>query len=96
MFGRKKKQIPLPPAVGKTPPKASPQTKKAIRFFNGKISAIDLIEPDKHEKFQFTNYTKTLNDKLFEFIENKKLWQGVALAIAVAFVTAVMYWGIKQ
>lgn len=92
MFGRKKKQIPSTPLVAK----ASPQTKKAVRFFNDKVSAVDMIEHDKNEKFEFTNYTKTLNDKFFEFIESKKLWQGVALAIAVAFVTAVMYWGIKQ
>lgn len=77
-------------------PQASPATKKAIRFFNGKTPATDLLESPKASKFHHSGGAKSLNDKFFDMIESKKLWSVVALGITTAFIVAVAYWGIKQ
>lgn len=85
----------LPKLTGKE--KASPHLKKTIRVFNEKAGAeTALIEPKKNEDIKYVGYVKTLNDKFFDAMENKKVWSYVALGIAAAFVVAVAYWGIKQ
>ena len=85
----------LPKLTGKE--KASPHLKRTIKVFNEKAGAeTALIEPKKGEDIKYVGYVKTLNDKFFDAIENKKTWSYVALALATAFVVAVAYWGIKQ
>jgi hypothetical protein len=95
MFGRKKQKV-APPATQPLTTKASPQTKKAIRFFNDKVPATDLLEEDKSKKFVHSGYTKTLSDKFFEQFESIDLWGTLAIIIATAFVASVAYWGIMQ
>lgn len=76
---------------------ASAKTKQAIKFFNGKASAISMLEPvDGRHKFQPSKHVRTMNDKVFDFIEDKKVGSFVALAITTAAIIAVAYWGIKQ
>lgn len=77
-------------------PKASPATKKAIAFFEGKKSAIDMLEMDKRKKLVHSGYVKTKTDKFFEWIEQAPVGKWVALTAATALVVAVAYWGIKQ
>ena len=78
-------------------PKASKQTKDAIAFFNGKKSAVDLLEKEdgrKTRKFKHSGYTATLNDKFFNAIEGKGKY--VALAITTAIVSYAIYWMMNQ
>lgn len=76
---------------------ASAKTKQAIRFFKGKASAISLLEPvDGRHKFQPSQHVKTLNDKIFDFLEDKKVGSFIALALTTAAIIAVAYWSIKQ
>lgn len=92
---RKKKSEP----ASKTVPletKASPKTKAAIAFFEGKKSAVDLIETDRRRKFVHSGYTKTKVDHFFEWVEKQPWGNWVVFAVATAFVVAVAYWGIKQ
>ncbi len=85
----------LPKLTGKE--KASPLLKRTIKVTEGKASAeTALIEPKKTDEIKYVGYVKTLNDKFFDAIENKKTWSYVALAVATAFVVVVAYWGIKQ
>lgn len=94
MFRRKKKQPPVA-----TPPlqtKASPQTKKAIRFFKGDIPATDLIEDNKSKKFVHSGYTKTTYDKFFEIFESSDTWGTVALIVTGVFIIGIIFWGFNQ
>lgn len=97
-FKRKKKQSTKPVIVPAVDPKLkpSPKTKAAIDFFNGKKSAVDLIETDKRRKFVHSGYTKTKVDHAFEWIESQPWGKWLVFAVATAFVVAVAYWGIKQ
>jgi len=94
-FKRKPKQQP----PSKTVPlqtKASPKTKAAIAFFEGKKSAVDLIETDRRRKFVHSGYTKTKVDHFFEWVEKQPWGMWAVYALATAFIVAVAYWGIKQ
>lgn len=78
-------------------PKASKKTKDAIAFFNGKKTAVDLLEQEdgrKTRKFKPSVYRETLNDKFFNAIEGKGKY--VALAITTAIVSYVVYWMMNQ
>lgn len=93
MFRRKKKTVvETPPVVAK----ASPQTKKSIRFFNDELPATALLEDNKSKKFVHSGYTKTMYDKFFEQFESFDFWGTVILIVAAAFLVAVGYWGIQQ
>ena len=76
--------------------KASPLTKKAVRFFNEKASATDLLVESGDKKLKFSGYTRTLNDKIFDFIGNREVGKWLALALVTAMIVGVAYWGIKQ
>lgn len=92
LFHRKKK-----PVIALTvSAKASPKTKKAVRFFNGEIPATDLIEENKSKKFVHSGYTKTMSDKFFEQFESKDFWGTMALIVTGAFITVIIYWGFNQ
>ena len=78
-------------------PQASKRTRDTIAFFNGKKSAVDLLEQEdgrKTRKFKPSQYTETLNDKFFNAIEGKGKY--VALAITTAIVSYVVYWMMNQ
>lgn len=93
MFRRKKKQIVTPLVVTK----AQPLTKKTVKVFNGEASAeTALIEPTKKDDIKYVGHIKSTNEKFFDWVESRPSGQWIVLAIAVAFVTAVMYWGIQQ
>lgn len=77
-------------------PKASAKTKKAIRFYNGKIPATDLLEEVGTKKFQVSNHVATANEKFFNWIESKPWGKWIALTAVTALIVAVAYWGIKQ
>lgn len=93
MFRRKKKQPVVTPPLTK---KSSPQTKKAIRFFNGDIPATDLLEDKKTKKFVHSGYEKTMYDRFFEQFESKDFWGTMALIVTGAFMVAIIYWGFNQ
>ena len=93
MFRRKKKQPVVTPPLAQ---KASPETKKAIRFFNDKVPATDLIITDKSKKFVHSGYTKTLSDRFFEQFESKDFWGTMALIVTGVFIVAIIYWGFNQ
>ena len=95
-FKRKKKQLPPEPKAPTIPPKASPQTKKAIASFNDKKPAVDLLEIERQKKFVHSGYTKTKVDEFFEWVESQPWGKWAVFALATAFVVAVAYWGIKQ
>lgn len=95
-FKRKKKQAPAAPKQAPLSTKASPKTKAAIAFFEGKKSAVDLIETDRRRKFVHSGYTKTKVDHFFEWVEKQPWGMWLVYAVATAFVVAVAYWGIKQ
>lgn len=95
-FKRKKKQLPPPSKTVPLKKKASPKTKAALDFFNGKKSAVDLLEADKRRKFVHSGYTKTWFDHTLEWIEKQPWGNWLLLALATAFVVAVAYWGITQ
>lgn len=95
-FKRKKKQAPAAPKPTPLKTKASPKTKAAIAFFEGKKSAVDLIETDRRRKFVHSGYTKTKVDHFFEWVEKQPWGMWLVYAVATAFVVAVAYWGIKQ
>jgi len=81
------------PKVLKT---ASPQTKKAVKFFQDKAPASDLLEDTGSKKPSFQVHTNTLNDKFFNFIDNKEVGKWLALGITTAVIVAIAYWGIRQ
>ena len=90
LFKRKKKELP-----SKTVPlkkRASAKTHAAIQFFNGKKSAIDLLEADGRKKFVHSGHVP--KDRIQINWRTVGTWAG--LVLATAFVAAVMYWGIKQ
>ena len=79
------------------PQRASRSTSKAIKFFKGKASAVDLLEDTKQSKsHKITPYKPTLNDKFFNWIEDKEAGKWFILALTTAFIVVVAYWGIKQ
>lgn len=85
----------LPKIDGKK--KASPLLSKTAKVFNGKASAeTALIEPKKNEVVKYVGYVKTKNEKFWDWVESKPWGRWVVLGLAVVFVTAVAYWGIKQ
>lgn len=92
LFHRKKQPVVTPPLAQK----ASPETKKAIRFFNDKVPATDLIIENKSKKFVHSGYSKTLYDRFFEQIESKDFWGTMALIVTGAFIVAIIYWGFNQ
>jgi hypothetical protein len=70
---------------------------QAIRFFNGKIPATDLLEvPDGRKKIKFVGHQKTATDKFFDLFENKEIWSSIILIALTLFIASVAYWGIKQ
>lgn len=73
---------------------ADRKTKKLIRFFDGKVPVGDVLETQ--DKLKITPHYRTLNDKVFDFLEDKKTGSYIALAITTAAIVAVAYWGIKQ
>lgn len=92
LFHRKKK-----PVIALTvSPKASPKTKKAVRFFNDEIPATELLEDNKSKKFVHSGYEKTMYDKFFEQFESKDFWGTMALIVTGVFITAMIYWGFNQ
>jgi len=93
MFRRKKRTVVTTPPVTT---KASPQTKKAVRFFNGDIPATDLLEDNKSKKFVHSGYQKTIADAFFEQFESKDFWGTMALIVTGAFLVAIIYWGFNQ
>lgn len=92
LFRRKKQPVVTPPLAQK----ASPQTKKAIRFFKGDIPATDLIEENKSKKFVHSGYKKTAYDKFFEIFESSDTWGTMALIVTGVFIVAIIYWGFNQ
>lgn len=95
IFKRKKKQLP-PAKPADMKKRASGKTKAAVDFFNGKKSAVDLLEKTGSRKLNVTPQVRTLNDKFFDFIADKQVGTWLALGLATAFVALAMYWGIKQ
>lgn len=96
LFKRKVKQLPPP---SKTPVKASSQTRKAIRFFNGKIPATDLLEEvkvDRRKKPVLKITKPTATEKFFDKMDELQIGKWLILGLATAFVVVVLYWGIKQ
>lgn|SRR5690242_1630513 len=93
LFHRKQKQPVVTPPLAQ---KASPKTKKAIKFFNDEIPATELLEDNKSKKFVHSGYEKTLYDKFFEQFESKDFWGTLALIVTGVFITAVIYWGFNQ
>lgn len=77
-------------------PKASAKTRKAIRFFNGKIPATELLEEVGTKKFKPSQHITTANEAFFNWIESKPWGKWIALTAVTALIVAVAYWGIKQ
>lgn len=76
--------------------RAKPLTKKTIEAVNGKRPIEDaLIVPPK-SKLVHSNHVKSLNEKFWDWLESKPWGTWLVLGVAVLFVTAVAYWGIKQ
>lgn len=87
----------VPPVVVQA--KASPETRKAIAFFQDKRPAVDLLEVnkvDRRKKDHLKITPRSTGDKFWDFIADNKVGSKVILALATAFLVAVLYWGIKQ
>lgn len=77
--------------------RASRETMKAVKFFRGDAPASDLMIHEKIDKKRTpTPYQPTLNDKFFDWVEDKQVGKYVILTLTTAAAVAVMYWGIKQ
>lgn len=90
-FKRKKKQLP-PPAPIEFKKRPSKKTKDTLDFFNGKKTAVDLLETDGRKKFQHSGH---VTKERIE-INYAAVGKWIGLAVATAFMVAVLYWGIKQ
>lgn len=77
------------------PVKVSPQTKKAIKVFQDKAPATDLLIENHPKKLHFVGHIKSNNEKFFDWLETDG-GKHIALIITVAAVTAIAYWIIKQ
>lgn len=95
MKNNKNKLVTTPPVIIKG--RASKKTAKAIRFYNGKIPATDLLEESKaSKKLRITPPRNSVSDKFFNWLEDAPIGKWVGLALTTAFIVAVAYWGIKQ
>lgn len=83
--------------MSKTPKKfqTKTSTEKHLKFFNDKLPASEVIEPEGSKKLKLSP-PPSLNDRFFDFIEDQKIGSKIALAITTAFIVAIAYWGITQ
>lgn len=85
------------PAKKTAPKRASRKTSKAIKFFKGEAPASDLLEDTPIDKKRTpVPMRPTLNDRFFDWIEDKQTGKWFMLALTTAFIVVVAYWGIKQ
>jgi hypothetical protein len=74
------------------------KTLQAIRFFNDKISAIELLDvPDGRLKIkQYYGRQITAGERFFDIFEDKEFWSSVVLIALTLFIAGVALWGIRQ